>query len=188
VPPARCLLEVECGFEHLDFAGAGFVRVAFGDEVLVFDDAVVVEADGDEDDIAVMFWVVVFEHVVEEPEFWGPHFSVVGESSFEEYRLGDPFFGGHVYVSLEDLAVEGVVRVSADEECAHGFDECVEGPHLCPFSDGVGDGRLFVDEVGDEDVVHVGAVVHGEDDGGFGVDVLDEFFVEEFHADAVQES
>ena len=157
------------------------------DEAFVFDNAVVVDADGNEDDVSVGVDVVVSEHVVEEAHFGLAHASVVGEPAFEEDGLAYAFFGGHVYVALEDASVEGVAGVASYEEGAHGANEHVERPDLCPFADGVGHGGLFGDEVGHEHVVHVAAVVHDEDDGGFGVYGFDGLGIEESDADAVEE-
>jgi len=97
----------------------------------VFQHAVVVETDGDEDQVAPAFllaFVEGFQHVVEQAEFRRPQATIDGESAFGEYRLGDPGFGGHLHVAGEHGAVQGVAGIAPHEISAHGADQLLQRP------------------------------------------------------------
>ena len=76
----------------------------------------------------------------------------------------------HLHVPLENLPVESIARAAANEVRPHGPNQLLERPDSGPLSDGVAQRRLLGRQMGNEDVVHVAAMVHDEDHGGAGRD------------------
>ncbi len=93
---------------------------------------------------------------------------VARESPFGKDRLRHSGGRRHRDVALEDLAIERIAGVAADEGGAHRAHERLERPDSRPLADGIGKSRLFGSQISDKDVVHVAAVVHQEDDRGLG--------------------
>ena len=91
---------------------------------------------------------------------------------------------GDLHVALEDLAVQAVARVAADEEGAEGPEQIVERPDARPFADREAERDTLGGEEGDQHVVHVAAVIDDEDDAGVGGNIPERGFVDVADPDA----
>jgi len=60
--------------------------------------------------------------------------------------------------------VQRLPETATDEIRSERLEHVFEGPHACPFAHRVAHVRAVGQHVGDHDIVHVGAVVHGIDD------------------------
>jgi len=136
----------------------------------VLQHAVVVEADGDEYQVAPGVGTKGFHHVVEQAELRRAQRAVDGEAALGEQRLRHAGLGGHGDVAREHDAVERIARVAPHEVGAHRADQGLQPPDARPFADGVGERHLLGGEEGDQHVIHIAAVVHDEDHGRLRVD------------------
>ena len=131
----------------------------------VLERAVVVDADRHEHEVALAVRVEPAQHVVEDAEARLAEASVAREPALGVERLRHPVLGRHRDVALEHPAVELVAGTAAHEVRAHRPDELLQRPDAGPLADGVRERGAVRGEIGGQHVVHVGAVIHHEDDG-----------------------
>ena len=150
----------------------------------VLEHAVVVEADGHEDDVAGPVGVEARDHVAEQPELRRPQRAVARQAALGEHGLGHAGRGRHVHVARQHLAIERIRAVAAHEIAAHGADQALQRPHAGPFADGVAQRRALRHQIRDQHVVHVGAMVDDEHHRGVGRHLVERHLVEgpETHA------
>ena len=74
-------------------------------------------------------------------------------------------------IAREHLPIEPVAGIAADEIGAHRADQRPERPDLRPFTHRIAQRRRAGRDVSDEHIIHIGAVVDDEHDGGVGVDL-----------------
>ena len=137
-------------------------------EDAVLEHAVVVEADGHEDDVARAVGIEARHHVAEQPELGRAQRAVAREAALGEHGLRHAGRGRHVHVARQHLAIERVRAVAAHEIAAHGADQALQRPHARPLAHRVAERRALRHQVGDQHVVHVGAMIDDEHHGGVG--------------------
>ena len=141
-------------------------RIELAQQRAVLDHTVVVDAHGNEDQVAFALGVEALQHVVEQTELGFAQAPIDGEASLRVHRLRHTAFGRHLHVALQDHAVERIARVAPHEVRAHRTDQPLQRPDARPLADGVAQRHALRGEEGHEDVVHVAAVVHHEHHGG----------------------
>ena len=81
------------------------------------------------------------------------------KAAFEEDALGDPVAGDELDVALEDAMVERLAIPPAHEVGPEALEDILQGPDARPFSHGVGEGDVFGEHIGNEDIIGVAPVV-----------------------------
>ena len=157
-----------------------------GREDTVLEHAVVVEADGHEDDVAGPVGVEARDHVAEQPELGRAQRAVAREAALGEYGLRHPGRGRHVHVARQHLAIERIGAVAAHEIAAHGADQALQRPHAGPFADGVAQRRALRHQIRDQHVVHVGAMIDDEHHRGVGRHLVERHLVEGAEPHAIE--
>jgi hypothetical protein len=98
------------------------------------------------------------------PSFGLPNAPVRLSPPFGKDGLGHARLGRHLDVAGQHLAIERVVVTAADEIAAQRADKGPERPDAGPFAHCISQRGAFGGEPCDQHVIHVGAVVHHEDD------------------------
>ncbi len=138
--------------------------VELAKKAAVLEDAVVVDPDRHEDDVALAGRIEGAGHVVEDPELGPAQAPVARKASLGKDRLRDAGLRRHGDVALEDLAVERVPGAPPHEVRPHRADERLERPDARPLADRVGERGFLGRQVRHQDVVHVAAVVDEKHD------------------------
>ena len=162
--------EAERGREHARPAAPGLAGVGCAHQHAVLQHAVVVDADGHEDEVARALRVEGRNHVVDQPELGLAQPPVAAEPAFGIDRLHHAARRGRLHVARQHLAVEPAARAAPDEVGAERAHQHAQRPDPRPFADGVAQRGAVRRHVGDDHVVHVAAVVHHEDHAGAGLD------------------
>ena len=89
-------------------------------------------------------------------------------------------------IARENLAIERLARIAPHKIRPHRADQVLQQPHARPLADRVAQRRRGRRHVGDQHIVHVGAVVHDEDHGGIRIDRLHRGFVHVAEAHAIE--
>ena len=100
----------------------------------VFQHAVVVDGDRDEHHVARTERIEARHHVAQQPEFRRTQSSVATEPALGENRLGDARRRRHVHITRENLAIQRLAGIPADEIGPHGPDQAAQPPDLRPLT------------------------------------------------------
>ena len=163
------------------------LRIALPDQGPILQHPVVVDADGNEHEVALALRIELRDHVVDEAELRTAQAPVAAEPAFGVDRLDDPRGGRRLDVAGEHLAVERIARIAAHEVRPERTDERLQRPDPRPLPDRVAERGALGGEVGHDHVVHVAAVVHHEDDARVRLDLRERPLVGVPHADPVEE-
>ena len=168
--------------------GRMFRPVVPVEQIAVFEDAVVIDGDGDEHHAAGALPVVMAQDVIEEAEPGFTEPPVAAELSFGKNRLADAIARGQMNVPFEHLAIKRVAGVPAHEERAHGPDQRFERKDPRPFAYRIRQRRAFRGEIAHQYVIHVAAMVHDENHRRFRVELLQSLGMRSADADAIDEA
>ena len=153
----------------------------------VLQHAVVIDADRHEYRVARSLRIEARHHVADQAELRGLQFAVARQPALREHRLCQSAGDRHVDVARQYLAIERIARIAAHEIGAHGTDQALQQPHPRPFADRVTERRTCRRHVGDQHVVHIGAVVDDEDNGAVGINGLERVFIHVTEPDPVKQ-
>ena len=154
----------------------------------IFEDPVVIDANRHEHQIAGRVASVVLRHVRKQAHLRGPQAPGLREAAFQEHGLRDPLLDRDLHVGFENFSIQRIAGSSADEEPAQRAQEVVERPDARPLADREAERHVGRREKRQQDVVHVAAMVHHENDAGVRRDTLQDRFVDVADTDAVRDA
>ena len=178
-PPARLALhqqgfeeKSQTGLQHKPTAAALGVRVEAARQALVFDHAIVIDADGNKHDVAIDIRVVIAQHVIHESEPRFAHLAVSRQAAFEKHRLANTGAGGEIDIAFQHAAVQRIARIAPHEKRPHRFDQGLQRPDARPLADGIRQGGFFRRQKRHQNVIHIAAMIHHEHHAGVLLDVF----------------
>src|SRR5207248_5228752 len=140
--------------ELLRYRGRVLAPALLGEERFVLEDAVVVDPDGNEEELAIESGVErELEEPVEEAHLGGPQSAVAGEPSLGKDALRDPVPGDELEIAAQHRMVERIGKPAPDEEAAEGAEERVEREDARPLTDRVADGDALREGPADHHVI-----------------------------------
>ena len=161
--------------------------VEFEQQRAVLEHAVVVDADRHENQVALAVRVEGLDHVVEEPELGRAQLAVHRQPALRKHRLRHAELGRHLHIALQHDAIQRVARIAPHEVSAHRPDQRLQRPDSGPLAYRVGQRDLLRGQEGDQNVIHVAAVVHHEHQRRFGRHGGDSLLVDVADANPIHE-
>ncbi len=150
-------------------ADTGLMRL---DQHRSFQHPVIGQAHGHKDHVASAR-LHSLDDVAEQPQLRRTDTPVQAQPALGKDRLRRAVGGGHLHIAGQYPAVERAAGRAADEVVSRRPDQRRKRPDPRPFAHRIGQGRAMRGQPGDQHIIHVGAVVHHEDDRRLALDLGD---------------
>ncbi len=151
----------------------------------ILEHPVVIDRDRHEHHVAPV-GAALLDNILEQAKLERLQAAVKAEATLGKHCLCHAAVGGHADIARQHPAVEIPARAAADEIGPHRPDHAAERPDPRPFPHRVGQRRALRRQPCHQNIIHVGAVVHDENDRRLGVDSAKRRLVEMPEPDAVE--